>query len=600
MPNPFDRFDVNPFDRFDNKGAAGFTEAFWKRAGQDLPKMLPGPLGTVAGAAAMAFPRQAAGITQRAVQPITMGAADELVSTVPAVAAAVRKPAPGAPKQAPRQAFVDAQRAQQRQREQFAATNPNLALAADVGGGLASMAIPVPAIGGAATLGGAMLRGAGLGAAQGGLTGLLSANEGERLSGGMQGALAGGVLGGVAPAIPSVVGGVASRLRNPAIRPIDPNIRLLAEEGVSLTPGQMMGGVARSAEEAATSVPGLGTAISERRMEGIETFNRAVANRVLAPVGEKLPENIKPGSDAVKYAGDLISKGYEDAIPGRAVRLDPAFSEDVSGAFDAIIDMTPAGRERLDDIIFQRVTSRIPENGVIDGRRYKTIQSDLDRSVERFSKSLESDDQAMAEALRGIQSALEGAAKRQDPDFADKIQALDRSWAELSRMEAAAAKDQQLGGVFTPAQYGQAIRAADSRVRKRGVARGEALSQDLAQAALQVLPSKTPNSGTADRAFWQMATSYAPGVIAGGLMGGPIIGPMAGMAGTAAAIGGASRLYTPQAIEAANAALRRRMVQQSGIMERLGGQLPPVQPIFPGVSAPNPFAVMAPPRAIAR
>jgi hypothetical protein len=568
-------------------GPAGFVDAFWKRAGQDLPKMLPGPLGTVAGAAAMAFPRQSAGMVQRAVQPITLNAADEIVSSVPAVAAARRG-------ESPRQAFTQAQGAQKTKRENFARTNPNLARTADVVGGAASMAIPIPAVGAANTLKGAVSSGAMLGGAQGFLQGFLGADEGQRLEQGAAGGLTGAAIGGAFPFALSAAGNVAQRLRQPAgIAPIDPNVQLLANEGVTLTPGQMRGGVPRSAEEAATSLPFVGNAISDRRREGIETFNRAVANRVLAPVGEKLPDNVRPGSEAVKYAGDLISKGYEDAIPGRAVRLDPAFAEDVAGAFDATIDMTAGGRERLDDIIFQRITSRLPENGVIDGRRYKIIQSDLDRSVERFSKSLDSDDQAMAEALKGIQSALEGAAKRQDPDFADKIQALDRSWAELSRMEVAAGKDNQLEGVFTPAQYGQAIRAADSRVRKRGVARGEALSQDLAQAALKVLPSKTPNSGTMDRAGWGLAASV-PGSILGAVTGGPVLGPLVGIGGTAATLGAASRLYTPEAVEAANAALRQRMVRQSGIMERLGGELPPLTPFLPGMGAPNPFAFMAP------
>jgi len=436
-----------------------------------------------------------------------------------------------------------------------------------------------------------------VGAGTGAVQGFLSGDEGERMSNAATNAIGGAALGAAIPYLASSAGGVAQRLTQPGLKPIDPSVRLLAEEGVALTPGQMRGGVARSAEEAATSLPMLGTGIAERRMEGIETFNRAVANRVLKPVGEKLPEDIRPGSEAVKYAGDLISKGYEDAIPGRSIRLDPAFSEDAAAAFDAITDMTPAGRDRLDDILFQRVTSRLPENGVIDGRRYKLIQSDLDKSVDRFSKSTDSDDQAMAETLRGIQSALEGAAKRQDPDFADKIAALDRSWAELSRMEIAASKDNQLGGIFTPAQYGQAIRAADSRVRKRGVARGEALSQDLAQAALKVLPSRTPDSGTAGRAGWGLLAS-APGAVAGALMGGPVVGPLAGIGGTAATLGAASRLYTPEAIEAANAALRQRMVQQSGLMERLGGELPAYRPILPGPNAPNPFSfLLSPPRA---
>ena len=69
------------------------------------------------------------------------------------------------------------------------------------------------------------------------------------------------------------------------VKPVSKDVKLLAEEGVQLTPGQMRGGMARSAEEAGTSLPMLGTAISERRTEGVKGFNRAIVNRALKPIG---------------------------------------------------------------------------------------------------------------------------------------------------------------------------------------------------------------------------------------------------------------------------------------------------------------------------
>ena len=567
------------------KGDQSFSQAFFGRLGRDVVGLGNPALQAIVGPTIdkVLGANTVRDFTQRAVQPITLGAADEVVSAVPAAAAA-RKGQPV------KQAFSQSQRQQSQERARIKQERPKLATAADVTGGAASLALPLPAVGAAKTLKGAVASGSALGGAQGFLSGFLGAEEGERFQQGSLSGLTGAALGGALPYAVSMGGNVIQRLRQPpGLKPIDPSIRLLAEEGVSMTPGQMRGGVARSAEEAGTSLPFLGTKIAERRTEGLETFNRAVTNRVLKPVGQKLPDDVATGSEAVKYARKQINDGYENAIPSRAVRLDPAFSEDAAGAFDSIIEMTPAGREQLEDIIFQRVTSRIPENGIIDGRRYKTIQSDLDKAVERFSKSMDSDDQAMAETLQGIQSALEGAAKRQDPDFATKIQNLDRSWAELVRLQTAAAKDTELGGMFTPAQYRQAILSSDRTLRRRGVAEGDALSQDLAKAALKVLPSKTPDSGTAGRAGWGMLASV-PGAIAGAAMGGPVLGPLAGIGGTAAALGGASRLYTPEAIEAANAALRQRMVQQTDLMARLGGELPPLTPFLPGMRAPNPFA----------
>lgn len=343
-------------------------------------------------------------------------------------------------------------------------------------------------------------------------------------------------------------------------RPVAPEVRLLNEEGVQLTPGQMRGGMAKTAEDAGTSLPMLGDAIGERRTEGLQSFNRAVVNRALKPVGESLPEDIGAGADAVKYAGDLLSRGYEDAMPARAVRADPGFADDVRAALANVDALTPDHQARLADILDQRVTSRLPPTGEMDGRLYKQIQSELDWEASRFSGAPDPDQRAIGEALQGVQTALENAARRQDPQFAARIDALDRGWAELGRIEAAAAKSQDLSGVFTPAQYGQAIRGADKRVRRRGVARGEAMSQDLARAGLKVLPSRVPDSGTAGRAAWGMIAS-APGAVLGALTGGGP-GAAAGIAGTAAALKGGSALYSPKAIEAANAALSARLAPE--------------------------------------
>ena len=60
--------------------------------------------------------------------------------------------------------------------------------------------------------------------------------------------------------------GVASALRPSAER-------LLMNEGVKLTPGQMAGGVAKSIEDKATSIPLAGDMITSARRRGIEDLN---------------------------------------------------------------------------------------------------------------------------------------------------------------------------------------------------------------------------------------------------------------------------------------------------------------------------------------
>lgn len=349
---------------------------------------------------------------------------------------------------------------------------------------------------------------------------------------------------------------IATPRRVKAAAPVNPDVELLAGEGVQLTPGQMRGGLAKAAEDAATSQPVLGQAITERRDEGFDSFNRAVLNRALKQVGAKLPDGLT-GTEAVKHAGDVLSKGYEAAIPSRMVRADAGFADDARKAFANVETMTPKAQRQLAKILDERITSRLPQGGTMDGALYKQIQSELDYEVGRFASSTDGDQRAIGQAIEGVQGALEGAARRQDPAFAKQIDALDRGWTELARIENAASKSADLSGRFTPAQYASAVRSADGRVRKRGVARGEALSQDLAGAAVRVLPSKIGESGTAPRAAWGMVSSI-PGAVLGGMAGGGP-GAAAGIAGTAASLSALSRIYAPEAVQAANIALSAKI-----------------------------------------
>jgi hypothetical protein len=189
------------------QGAGNFVDAYWKEAGRLIPRMLPGPFGTLGKIAQAAFPQQTQGFVQRAVQAPTFGLSDELVSAVPAVAAAVRG-------QSPRQAFNAAQQQQRNSRDQFARTNPKTALAADVTGIGLSAAIPMGGASGAASLGGAALRSGVVGGAQGMLSGFGMSNGdlGDRTNAMVGGGLTGAALGAGLPYAAAVGGNLVQRV----------------------------------------------------------------------------------------------------------------------------------------------------------------------------------------------------------------------------------------------------------------------------------------------------------------------------------------------------------------------------------------------------
>lgn len=395
-----------------------------------------------------------------------------------------------------------------------------------------------------------MARGAIIGATEGAAYGL--GDRGtvqERLGAANRNALLGGVLG--------AAGGAMAPATRRAPKPVDPNVRKLAQEGVQMTPGQMRGGMAKTLEDQATSLPILGPAIQEARQSSLNSMNRAIANRTLKPVGETLPAGIEAGTDAIKYVGDRLSAGYEKAIPQRTIRADPAFADDARAAMANVNTMTPAAVERLNNIIDQRVTSRLGQGGVMDGATFKQIQSELSYEASRFKGAQDPDLREIGVILDNVRGALDGAARRQDPQFARTMDQLDAGWAELTRWENAASKAGVEGGIVTPSQYDAAVRMGDKRVRRRGYARGEALGQDFSSAAKAVLPSKVPNSGTADRAGLGAVLSV-PGAIMGTMAGGPVGGAIGGTVALGG-LAGARTLYSPQAIEAANRALNARI-----------------------------------------
>jgi hypothetical protein len=335
------------------KGADGFVDRYWKAAGEMLPSMLPGPFGTLGKMAQAAFPQQTQGFVQRAVQAPTFGLSDELVSAVPAVAAAVRG-------QSPRQAFNAAQQQQRTTRDQFARTNPNVAMAADATGIGLSAAIPIggaaKALPGAASLGSTMLRGAAIGGAQGALSGfgMTDGGLGDRGEAALGAGLLGAGVGGAVPMVARVGQGAFRNLPQPmqnaamsamgrpapavasgpalatpeqiALRHLSRNLEtsgltlddlrsaptsLTAAEAMGRTGQRQLGALARMEGQTADDLGGLITARREGRPLTLsDEFARATGVDPDAAAG-----NIDALVDAGRRkAAPLYDKAYADAI----------------------------------------------------------------------------------------------------------------------------------------------------------------------------------------------------------------------------------------------------------------------------------------------
>lgn len=451
--------------------------------------------------------------------------------------------------------------------DDFAARRPVAAAVARNVGTTASMFVPGGAPSQIVASGGRLAgaaRGATVAAAQGYAYGLADrGTPGERLDTANKSAVVSAALGGV-------MGGAVARGKPKASKPVDPNVATLNREGVILMPGQIRGGMAKAAEDVATSAPILGGAIQNARSLGMGTFAAAPVKRALRQIDETLPEGLT-GFDAIAHGQKRFSAGYEAAIPEGGVIIDSALGDSIVSSTAPIVRTLTAGNaKRLKDILDQRLAGRVGESGAMDGATYKRVIAELGKEERRFSRSEDPDHQAMAEAISSVSDALAAAAMKQNPAYGATMAKLDRGYAEFLRAERAAGMAGAEDGVFTAAQYDRAVKAGDYAVRNRNYSAGEAFGQDLSRAGRAVMPNKLPDSGTGKRGLLNYGLAAAAGSGAGGLgaalSGGAAatgaIGVLAPFIATVGGLAAASRMYSPKAIAAANKALTARVSAQ--------------------------------------
>ena len=338
--------------------------------------------------------------------------------------------------------------------------------------------------------------------------------EGKRNQAGT-GFLAGG-------AVPVVTGGFSRVVSPNSTRNADLN--LLKKEGVKPTVGQTLGGAWNKAEEKMTSVPIIGDFVNSARGRAQKDFNKAAINRASGPVGSKVEGT---GHDAVKQAGDAISAAYTKAIDQiKSVKFDDQFAGDINKLKEISKNLTPSMRTKFNKELNDRVGGRFRGTRSMDGDTYKQVDSELSTLAARWRGSPDAAQKEFGDAVFELKKVFHQAARRSNPQAIKGLDAADKAYANLVRVELAARGAKGTDGVFTPGQLNTAIGQSDDKIRKRGQSRGTSLMQDLSRAGQNVLGNKVPNSFTTDRALY-----------AGGGLGSYLIDPMipAGLLGGSAA-----------------------------------------------------------------
>lgn len=365
------------------------------------------------------------------------------------------------------------------------------------------------------------------------------------------------------------------------VRPkTDPNALALMKEGITPTPGQLLGGGFKRLEEGLTSVPMVGQSIRNAQTRGIEDFNRAAINRALEPIGETLPKGLT-GREAIEHAGEALGKRYETLLPKLTTQADGQFISEIqslrnmmgSGSID------PAKAAQFESILNNQVLAKFQPgaNGAptLTGQTMKDIESDLGTLASRFRRSMDPDQQSLGDALLEVQDALRSNVQRSNPQFASELKSINKGYANFKRVQKAAASVNAEDGVFTASQLQSAVKALDRSKDKAAFARGDALMQDLTDPGKSVLAPKVPDSGTPFRVASMLG---AGGVATGGAAG--LLSP--GVLGAAAA---APVMYSRAGQNALAALLARRPDSARPIANALQ-RLAPYAPL-PALAASN-------------
>lgn len=385
--------------------------------------------------------------------------------------------------------------------------------------------------------------------------------EGNSPTANLVGQLAGGML----------TGGALSKAANMAARVAQPNVspdvKLLMAEGVTPTPGQILGGHTNRFEEALTSIPLAGDAAKAARIRANEQFNRGAINRALAPIGEKLDEATPLGREAISEAGDKISAFYGKLVPTLSASVDQQFAADLTRLSQMAQFMPPDRAKQFGAVLKSQVGDKISPAGVMTGPSFKEVESELGRLARMYRNSPVGDERQLGGAFLELQSTLRDWLARSNPKVAPELAKANEAYANLLRVEGAAGKPGADPGVFTPAQLQSAVRQLDPTLRHRAFARGDALMQDYADAGRNVLGARLPDSGTPYRGL--MAT-----LLGGGLGAGAVVDPAAAMMAVGGGMG-ASALYSPSAQAALAAALTKRPAGAAAWADFLRGAAPP-------------------------
>ena len=392
--------------------------------------------------------------------------------------------------------------------------NPVAAYGSELAGAAAPALIAALATGatGGAAAPAAAATGARLGSSGARLAAAIAANAGQGALAGAgyaegdladraRGAAMGGAIGGV-------VGAGAQMLPK-----LTPQAAKMIDDGMTLTPGQAVGGVIDTIEKASTSLPVVGGFIRNARMRANNQYFPKAASRALKFVGKELDEGLDT-QGMVQAVEEGVRGAYDDIA--RKIQVDgagaQAFGKAAFNALDEADENVVAmfGRT-VNKAMSELKSSKSTElrkmfKAVVSGQKPKVKPVDLSgdeimRVVNVFRKQARSARSAgnwqLANAYERMGSEfIDGAATFSRVKVGPALAKARLAFREMKILQAPLSNSADITQAPTIAQLAKSRQA---NMRKFGDANmtGQLLDE---QAMANTIRNDLPNSGTADRA----------------------------------------------------------------------------------------------------
>lgn len=361
----------------------------------------------------------------------------------------------------------------------------------------------------------------------------------EDRTGAFYGGAAGGAAGEVAGRVLTrALGGVVSDKVTPAARELmDQGANVPMWKAVDDT--TRSGRVLRNAAERAKVLPLAGDMIRGQERAGIESWNRILMREATPPMpvlddagGVLRFEYDKPvtavGSEGLRELSKRFDDAYGALYGSRGVPVDGQFAAQLTGIvrdakayLPGVADEVAGVVRKVEDTLMGLTSPTVTKSGgqtvgkgVVSSRMRAPVTqtTELGREVVphvNVSKALDEVNKAItaayksgngekAEALAAVRSSIESLRSRGlPPEVAAQADEINKAYAKFKTLSRASSMlgAQKQGGVVTPGQQLNSIRARDKTPDKAAFSRGTAPGQQQALTAQQVYGNQLPEVG---------------------------------------------------------------------------------------------------------